>query len=70
MGMFDHWHEDTYCFNCLGRDQLTAKEARDALKDLNGLFQYLAVHGFNTPIPSIVRLVDHLTKRAGLPPAK
>ena len=47
-------------------DRLTPDEAAAALKDLEGLFTYLSVHGFTTPIPSVVRLVQHLQIRAGL----
>lgn len=68
MGILDHWKEDLEqkCPRCEGEDWLSPKEAKDALKDLEPLFMYLSIHGYTKPIPSIVRLVQHLTAKAGL----
>jgi len=42
------------------QDDLTPEEAANARRDLKGLFLYLANHGFTTPYPSIVRLMEFL----------
>lgn len=44
----------------LEQDDLSPEEAANARRDLKGLFFYLSVHGFTTPIPSIVRLMEFL----------
>lgn len=58
MGMFSP--DEQVCIECTYGEHLTPEEAHMALKDLSNLFMYLSNHGFATPIPSIVRLVNHL----------